>query len=85
MSEDSHKCKVETSGFMLDVMPHPKFVVAQNRYVAVALTKDQAEDAFKNYLDLVLCVEPPRAQYCRSYREAIEFFYRCIYKEESGK
>jgi hypothetical protein len=56
------------------LMPNPVMTV-ENVFVPVVLTREQAEEAFRNsFAPMVLCVDVPRALYVRSVAEAFRFY-----------
>ncbi len=54
-------------------VPNP-IATVDRQYVLVALTREQADEAFRNSALLVLCVDVPRAKYITSMVEASRFF-----------
>jgi hypothetical protein len=55
--------------------PVPNPIVAPNgAYTIIALSREQADEAFRHFAPLVLCVDVPRAKYVSSTADAFRFF-----------
>jgi hypothetical protein len=63
---------VKHGSFEIELRAHPGF--AETRFVAVALNREQAAEAFSCNCPLVLCVDVPRALYVTNTTDAFRFY-----------
>jgi hypothetical protein len=65
--------ETRTPPFEIELHPNP--VIVDSVAIPVALTRDQAKDAFLNsFAPMVLCIDVPRALYVLNMDQANRFF-----------